>query len=426
MITINFILSLIPAIVVYGLAPNFGLFLLSFSTPIIGLSFDFAGLNIPFSDLLAFLSVFAWFVIIIYRLIFRPRERIKLKFPLLFPFFCFLIAAFLSLLNHPNPGAGLYYIVRWLILLYAAFIFLPYNLIKKEKDLKWAIWGLAISAFLVMASGWLSLLGQDWHNSFFRLKSISFFGVYPFGENHNLIAEFLSIGAFVWLVLKEWTKSPRLKKIYKSIFVVMLLAAVMTFSRAAWITIILQLGIYLLWKQRRYLKKQGGLIILAVFTLILIMTPIFWRMKILQESNISSTENRILLTEIAYKNWQDKPILGQGVGQFTNLVSDNLRFTAKYGEPLDSHGFLQKIIAEMGILGLISWLFLLAVLAKEAIIGIKRYGDRSPWLLPLWIAAGGSIFFQLFNTSYYKGKVWLIVSLALIATELARKKYGKN
>ncbi|MCF7860220.1 O-antigen ligase family protein [Patescibacteria group bacterium] len=426
MITINLILSLVPAIVIYGLAPTFGLFLLSFSTPIIGLTFDFAGFNIPFSDLLAFLSVFAWFIIILYRLIFRPRERIKLSFPLLFPFGCFLAAAFLSLFNHPNPGAGLYYIVRWLILLYAAFIFLPHNLIKKEKNLRIVIWGLAIASFMMMISGALSLLGQDWHNSFFRLKSIALLGIYPYGENHNLIAEFLSIGAFVWLALKEWTKSPRWQKIYKSVFVLMLSAAIMTFSRAAWITIALQLAIYILWKQRRYLKKQGGLIILAVFALILLMMPIFWRMKILQESNISSTENRILLTEIAYETWQDKPILGQGVGQFTNLVSDNIRFTAKYGEPLDSHGFLQKIIAEMGVIGLISWLFLLAVLIKEAITGVSRYGERAPWLLSLWIAAGGSIFFQLFNTSYYKGKAWLIVSLALIATELARKKYGKN
>ncbi|MBN2884938.1 O-antigen ligase family protein [Patescibacteria group bacterium] len=426
MIIINLILSLVSTVVIYGLTPIFGLFLLSFSTPIIGWSFDFAGLNIPLSDLVGFLSVFAWLIIILYQLIFKPRERIKLNFPLIFPFACFLITAFLSLLNHPDPGTGLYYIFRWLILLYTAFIFLPYNLIKKEKDLKLVIWGLAVSSFLVMFSGWLSLLGQDWHNSFFRLKSIALSGTYPFGENHNLIAEFLSIGAFVWLSLKEWAKSPRSKRIYNSLFVLMLLAVIMTFSRAAWITIILQLGIYLLWKQRRYLEKQGGLIILAVFTLILLMTPIFWRMKILQDSNTSSTENRILLTEIAYKNWQDKPILGQGVGQFTNLVSDNLRFTAKYGDPLDSHGFLQKIMAEMGIIGLISWIFLLVVLFKEAIIGIKRYGDRSPWLLPLWIAAGGSIFFQLFNTSYYKGKVWLIVSLALIATELARKKYGEN
>jgi O-antigen ligase len=426
MITINLILSLISAIVVYGLVPTFGLFLLSFSTPIIGLSFDVGSLNIPFSDLMGFLSIFAWLIIILYKLIFKPRERIKISFPLLFPFACFLITAFLSLLNHPNPGAGLYYIVRWLILLYTAFIFLPYNLIKKEKDLKWVIWGLAASAFLVMSSGWLSLLGQDWYNSFFRLKSISLSGIYPYGENHNLIAEFLSIGAFAWLALKESTKSVRLQKIYKSIFLVMLLAAVMTFSRAAWITIALQLSIYLLWKQRQYLKKQGGLIILAVFTLILLMTPIFWRMKLLQESNVSSTENRVLLTEIAYRSWREKPILGQGAGEFTNLVADNIRFTAKYGNPLDSHGFLQKIIAEMGVIGLISWLFLLAVLFKEAIIGIKHYGEKSPWLLPLWIAAGGSIFFQLFNTSYYKGKAWLIVSLALIATELARKKYGKN
>lgn len=426
MISIYLIISFIASIFTYALYPITGLFLLSLSSAVIAWDFNIGNLNIPLSDLIAFLSFGAWFLIILYRLIFNPYKRIKIKFPLIFPFAIFILIAVLSLLNHPNPGAGVYYVFRWLILLYAAYIFLPHNLIKKEKDLKLVIWGLAISSLLVMISGWLSLLGQDWQNDFFRLQSISWNGIFPFGENHNLIAEFLCLGSFVWLALKEWTKSIRWQKIYTSIFILMITATIITFSRSAWITLFLQLSVYILWKQRQYIKKQAALIILSIFALMLLMLPVFGRMQILQDRNISSTENRVLLTEIAYKAWLDKPMLGQGIGRFTDLVANNIRFTAKYGEAIDSHGFLQKIIAEMGALGLITWLFLLAVILKQAIIGLKNYNERAPWLLPLWLAAGGSMFYQLFNTSYYKGKVWLIISLALIATELARKKYGKN
>ncbi len=425
---LNYLLptGFIAVIIIFALNPELSLFLLALSVPAINLLFHYHGLEIPFSDLIALLSVSAWILSLLFRLVFKPQASIKLNFPLLFPFVCFLLANALSLLNHPDPVAGFYYIARWLLLLYAAYLFLPANLIKKEKTLKIAIAGLAAASLLVMLSGWLSLLGQDWRDSFFRVKSLGWRGIYPFGENHNLIAEFLSSGAFLWLVIKEWLVSERWQRVCKIIFVLTLAAAIFTFSRAAWITIALQLAVYLLYRNRLVLKKHGGLILLTAITAALIMLPLFWRMKVLQADNISSTENRILLTEIAYQAWQEKPIFGQGSGRFIELVASNLRFTAKYGSPIDSHGFLQKIAAETGIFGLIAWFFLLAVIIKRALSGLKNYYHTAPWLLPLWIAAGGGLFFQLFNTSYYKGKVWLIIALALIATELVRQRYGNK
>lgn len=425
---INYLLplSFATGIMVFALNPVFSLLLLAFSVPIIDWTFSFAGLEIPFSDLIATMAISAWLLSFLYQLIFNTQNKIKLKFSLFFPFILFLGANALSLLNHPQPLNGFYYLSRWLILLYVAYIFLPTNLIKKEKTLKIVIWSLAISSLLVTASGWLSLWGQDMQSSFFRIKSIAWWGVYPFGENHNLIAEFLSVGAFLWLALKEWTKSKRNKKIFNVIFAITVAAAIMTFSRAAWITVALQLSVYILWRNRQLIKKQGGLVLLSIVAIIILMLPVFWRMKILQADNVSSTENRVLLTEIAYQNWKEKPIFGQGSGRFTDLVAKNLRFTAKYGAPIDSHGFLQKIAAETGILGLLTWLFLLAVITKNAILGLKKYSQKAPWLLPLWVAAGGGLFFQIFNTSYYKGKVWLIIALALIATEFARERYERK
>jgi len=422
---------LLPAGIVVGLIilainPVVSLFLLSFSTPAINWVFQPYGLEIPFSDLIAALSLGAWILFLLYSLVFKTETKIELKFPLFFPFICFIGANALSLINHPDPLNGFYYLSRWLILLYAAYIFLPANLIKTNKTLRIAVWGLALSSLIVAISGWLSLWGQDWQNSFFRLKSIAFWGIYPFGDNHNLIAEFLSVGAFLWLAIKEWTESERLRRIFKVIFVFILAAAIMTFSRAAWISVTLQLAVYILWRNRQFLKKQGGLVLLVIMAAILLMLPVFWRMKILQAENVSSTENRILLTEIAYRGWLEKPIIGQGSGRFVDLVANNLRFTAKYGPPIDSHGFIQKIMAETGLLGILTWLFLIAVIIKEAILGLKHYGQNAPWLLPLWISAGGGFVFQVFNTSYYKGKVWLIIALALIATEFAQQKYGRK
>lgn len=405
---------------------NISLFVLAFSVPFINWIFKIYSLEIPFSDVIAIISVLAWLFNILFVLIFKPGQKIKINFPLFFPFLFFIIAAVISLFNHSQPLSGFYYIIRWLILLYVAYILLPVNLIKDKRSLKTAVIALALSSLLVTISGWLSLWGQDWQSSFFRIYSLQINGVYPFGYNHNLIAEFLCVGAFIWLALKEFGTDDRWRRICIVITLFTAAAAIFTFSRAAWITLSIQTLVYLLWHERESLKRHGGLMLLTGLMLIVMMIPVFWRMSILQADNVSSTENRVLLTEIAYEAWRDKPLTGQGIGRFTDLVANNIRFTAKYGAPIDSHGFLQKIMAETGILGLIAWLFLIIVITKKVIVGIKRYDKKVPWLFPLCVAAGGGLFFQIFNTSYYKGKVWLIITLALAAIAIAEKQYGKK
>ena len=57
---------------------------------------------------------------------------------------------------------------------------------------------------------------------------------------------------------------------------------------------------------------------------------------------------------------------------------------------------------------------------------LKIYQKCNPWLLPLYLSAGGALFFQIFNTSYYKGKVWLPITLCLVAISLLEKYYAKK
>lgn len=416
-----FIISL-GTVVAFAASPALNIFVLAFSTPIIAWNFTWASFEIPFSDIIAIFSVL---VVLGAVLLNFKKYQNKLYLPLFFPFLLFIASYLISLLNYPQAFSGLYYIIRWLILLYFAYLLIPSILIKDEKKLKITLWSLALSSLLVTISGYLSLLGQDWRDSFFRLNAISIKGIYPYGSNHNLIAEFLVAGAFIWLAIKEFYSNNQ-RRIFDVLFLLSLVAAILSFSRAAWISIFLQLSVWIYWKNKHNFKKYASFWLLTVISTVIILLPLFWRMQILQTDNLSSTENRWLLTEIAYETWQEKPLIGHGAGYFMNIVADNIRFTAKYGEAIDSHGFLQKIAVESGLIGLFSWLFLLSVIIKKAVTSLRRYQNQAPYLLPLWLAAGGAMIIQIFNTSYFKGKVWLIISIALIASKLVAEKYGKK
>ncbi len=425
MLTIILIFTVILILGIFIAWPELSLYAMAFFIPVIGWSFYIKSMVIPFIDLVSLLALAAFALRLAYQSLFTVRQKIKLKWPLLFPFALFIIAASLSAVFSPEPYYSLYYIARWLLFLYFAYIFLPYNLITSGKTLKRAIGALVLGALAVLANGYISLLGQDWRDSFFRLKSIPIFGVYPYDENQNLIAEFLNVGAFLILALRILSKEIRMKRFLDLLFVLTSLGIVLTFSRAGWITLALQILIYAFYfLRRKNLSWKNYLPI--IFGLIIIFSPLIWKMTQLQKENTSSTEDRWLLTTISLQALTNKPYLGYGSGEFINLVAENIRFRVKYGEPIDSHGVLQKVAAENGLIGLAALSFLFAVLFKMAYQSLKKYQAANPWLLPLILAGAGGLFFQLFNTSYYKGKVWLPIAVALAAIRLLDAKYDRQ
>jgi len=129
-----------------------------------------------------------------------------------------------------------------------------------------------------------------------------------------------------------------------------------------------------------------------------------------------------MLTQIAWQAFLDKPWFGQGSGNFINLVADNVRFRARYGAPLDSHGIGQKILAENGILGILTFVFLIANIIFIFRQALKNYKQEIDLLLPLVCGSLGILVFEFFNTSYYKGKLWLPIAITLAAINLFKNK----
>lgn len=406
-----------------------GLYLLAFSLPIIGFEISILSFDLPLVDFIALALLLASCFKIIYLLLFSQERLKEFKLPLFFPFFLFLFSSLISSIFSLDQFYSLWYFFRWPLFLYLAYIICPYNLIRDKHTLKRMIIVTASSSFLVLLFGFLSLFSQSLGDSFFRINSLSIFSVFPFGENHNLIAEFLNVGAFFVLSLRFLAKDDRVKRFLEIIFLFFVLGIILTFSRTGWIVLFFQLGLYLfvVFKNLRVKKDLNirSLIILTIVFLIL-LSPLFLRMSRLQKDNVSSTENRLLLTEISLKAFKEKPVIGYGSGYFIRLVDDNIRFKAKYGEPIDSHGVWQKVLAENGVFGFFSWLFILLYILKIFYKAIKEHHQKNPWLLPLIIGALGGLIFQFLNTSYYKGKVWLPIVLVLLAIKLVENDYEKK
>jgi fructose-specific phosphotransferase system IIC component len=99
-------------------------------------------------------------------------------------------------------------------------------------------------------------------------------------------------------------------------------------------------------------------------------------------------------------------------------------FTEDFGDPLDAHGFVQKIILEEGVLGLLFFgLFLGYVLQRLWKYQAAREKDYLLFQI-FFISVLGAIVFQLFNTSYFNANMWMPIGIALAGLQLY--VFGEN
>lgn len=418
------LLALTSVLIILSFYPDWGIYLTAFSLPFINWNISISSVQFSVTEAITLLALLAWLINYLI-----SKEKKSWSWPLIIPFGAFVLVGILSAFLNPYIMPALYYQLRWVIFLYAAYIFYPTNVIRDGTVLRKTLIALLSSVLLMTIFGLASLFFQDWSNSFLRVQPIAIFGLFPYGYNHNLLAEFLVVGAFIPLALKYWFDGRRFARVAHVLSAFIAITALATFSRAAWLSLFVA-GVawfIVLWRSGKLKEETSRRLVAGMVLTVLILTPLFYKMSDLQSANTSSTDSRLLLSQIAWKSFMEKPLFGHGPGNFISLVGDSVRFQAKYGEPLDSHGIWQKIIAELGFLGFISFSALLFVIFRKIYKGLLEYQVADKLLYPLAASALAVLFFQFFNTSYYKGKMWFPIILPLIAISLlAQKKYAKG
>lgn len=428
----NWILALVLAaglagLVLFAWKPVIGVYAIAVLYPFINFQFVFGDLNIPYVDLIAMLAFAGWFGRSLWLWIFQGKQMSWKQFPGLGFFLAFVLASFLSITNAEDMVASLKYVLRPLSFFYLMFVIFPLNNIRTSKVLLrvfYIFYGIGVFTALNGLWGFLTYPSVSVLQK--RAIPAEIFGLFPYGTSHNLIAEVLvsviPIGLLlVWLNNKEWNR--------KLLFlgtVFMFGVNLLTFSRTGWIAAVLELFIFGLVMYRHRLKKlAAGLFIIGG-----LLAPVAAYMLVFSSQSFvqSSDENRLLLNEIAYDTWRDFPLLGAGPGRFREFVGKNTVYIIEFGDASEAHGFIQKIAAEEGILGLVTYVTLLVFVLVTVWKTYKQVRTDEQWnfiVLACFAMTAGSIMFQLFQTNYFVSKMWFPLGLALTAATLAKRHQAK-
>ncbi|NQT49955.1 O-antigen ligase family protein [Candidatus Kuenenbacteria bacterium] len=406
--------------------PVFGLYLMIFIYPYVNWQFIWGDFNLPYVDLVAILL----FLAVIIRLLFDLAENKKVQkltlkkiFPGLMFAGLFILASALSLFNSQYFGAGLKYLFRPIVFFYLMFIVLPHYIIINKRIFKKALQVLLLVGIIVGTLGFLSVVvkqGPSWMA--YRAVPFAFGDFNPLGGNHNAIAEVMVVCIPIAFVLFLQAKKIKKKGWFILAAFFMTIILLLTFSRSGWLALLVQLLILFFVKYRHKVDKYA---IVAIILILILAPTLFYFTSGHQIDWVKTSDaNRVLMTKIALYNFSEHPIIGNGLNSFQLLVGGTFVYSVEFGDPLESHGFVQKLLTESGLLGLITFLMLLGYIFYKYIGAYKNAASEHFQLIILCLIMmlSGIVIFELFSTSYYLATMWLPIGIGLAGVKL----YGKS
>jgi uncharacterized membrane protein YwzB len=432
-ISLLFIVGVTLAAVCAWRLPYFLFFASIFTAPMIGWlvsvstgTFQFGArafggsIDVPVADLFVLLALAAWGMRILF--IWGRHQELFWKpwLPLVIPYGALVAVHLATILSpaQPDPLMVIKYTLRPVLFAYLASVALPVNFLRSRRRLETALLLILISGTLFAFDGFLSLfvVGDGIHQA----RPLPWFGVYPIGDNHNVLAEWLLFAAPAALAYAQLTNSVRAARLSRYSAVFMTLIALLTFARSAWITLMVEV-LFLsmtLWSTQLKRAKQfivEGLLLFSPLAIYMIFSSS-------SAETQGSTDARAMLAGIAIELFRESPIIGVGAGTFVNHVAGTWAFIYEYGSPLDSHGYLQKLAAETGLLGLLAFTAVIITIGwylwstwKE----LKQGSDVDRTIFA-YLCSGviGAFIYQIFNTTYWTPKLWLPVGIALAASRM--------
>ena len=331
----------------------------------------------------------------------------------LLPMFLFSIAIFLSGLNNWNNE-----ILSNKFMFSFLFFFILINEVKSKKVVKRIIYFLLGSAIISSLYG----LYQYYFLGYNRVHSFSFPLTYG-----NLIAVMV-IFSTIYLL---WGNINRKTKIFLALFnLAFILNLVFTKSRGAWLGFIV--GIIIL----GFIKSRKTLVIsLIVLMLFFVLMPSQYIDRFQSSFDISydldnnrSNTYRIAMWITAANIIKEYPVFGLGFDNYRTSLSDPYKV-----EAIQPRGFIHvhntflQFAAEIGLLGLFTFLYLMFFIIKKMIIYYRNSNNNNISLFHLATIISIIIYLVQGLTQHNFGKTEpLSLFMIMIALNVLIKNIGIN
>lgn len=229
-------------------------------------------------------------------------------------------------------------------------------------------------------------------------KQAAHFVVAPFYNDHTSYGAVLAIYLpFLAMFSFNSFLSRKIKLISLAVFGILILGFILSYSRAAWLSLVVAIGVFVIIKLKIKFKTLLITFISGVAFLLLFQNQIFMKLEQNSEqssadfmTHISSMSNittdasnleRINRWSCAIRMFADKPIVGWGPGTYMfqyapyQLNRDRTIISTNSANLGNAHSEYLGPMAESGVLGLLTILFLFGTVIYTAVQTYKRLTD---------------------------------------------------
>ena len=382
-------------------------------------------IDISLAESVCFIVLAAWACKLFFLWSKRGDQQWYPRLPLAESYLALVLAHIASGLSRllPDPVLVAKYAMRPILFNYLAFIALPVNLIKSKSRLMTIMSIFVAIGVFAAANGLVAMVFPPGGGFIGRARPMPIFGYSALGENHNSLGDLMVVTAPFALALAELVRDDRHRRILHLAAGFMFVMGLLTFSRSTWLVFILQ-AIFLSCTEWRETFKKHLSQILTVSVLAIPLALGMSYFAFASETAKSSNSTRLVLAGIAQDLFLSSPWLGAGAGSFVDRVGSTNLFVTEFGAPLDSHGFIQKVAAEAGLIGLTALATVVLHLFWLFYRGGKKIGRGPAHRAYVLCVAGacGVLFYQVFDTDYWTGKMWLPIGIALAAIPILSKR----
>ncbi len=327
----------------------------------------------PTEPLLGMLTVVYWLKKIVdYAL---GKRNDKPTFPFLLPLCCFIVVTFISAINTPDLFGTLKGALRYST--YIMFSLVVYDIIQNRQSLKRIFTASIPSAMIAVVWTVIVLI---YHIDQWQWTSA--YQSSPF-TNYSVYGSFTAIFFLICLGRLLFDNQQYDRVLWIGLLTCFGLGLIMCFSRGVWLSVIVAIVFMM------FLLGRGGthkkvlfigaacLVLLVCLNLPGVYSSVVERVSSAVDLNYASNRARLLRWGQAVTMFLDSPILGKGYGAFAMLYEEDVGLVGSYVAQyqLGAHSEYLQVMAELGSIGLVVWLWLNFVFIRYGFHALKRIDD---------------------------------------------------
>lgn len=291
----------------------------------------------------------------------------------------FLSIIFLSLIYSPERAEGLFYVTRYIVLIGLTYII--YNSINTKKELRivcYAIIGIAvIVAFQNIVNNVLNPEVAAFNYINEGQKIIRARGA---EADPNVFASNFFMPIMLLIALMGEAKNFKHRLFLYGLSGIIILSVLLTYSRSSWVAIFIAAMLVMIYQKKYsflfYSVIVTGLVFLGSDSVRNVVFSVAERVAdIFAGTSDDSSRFRLILLETAILMWLDSYTFGVGYQGFSTMFQ-NYYPPQEVGGVFEPHNEYYTVLAELGLIGFVVFMFLLWKIVKTGWNTLKAYNSQ--------------------------------------------------